>query len=311
MRASKPVLWLSAVVGALATIAAGAGVFMQAGVGQLTIQSVHGPQVELYGRGLYFRDSVFTGAAFQGTDVVTLLLGLPLLAAALAWQRREPLKGSLLLAGALAYFLYVYATMALAATYNELFLLYVALFGTSFFAFALLMVQLMTTPVRIARHLPNRNLGIFLLLAGALTAVVWLEAPVQTLVAGRPPRLIGAYTTLVTHAIDLAIVVPAVLLAATMILRRRVHGYILAFPLLTLLALLLPLIVAQTIFQLGAGITFTTPEIVGPIGGFVVFGGAAAWIVGVLLRSLALRTSPAAPVVRHRRPATPKRAPAG
>lgn len=38
--------------------------------------------------------------------------------------------------GALAYFLYVYATLALNAAYNDLFLVYVALFSASFFALA-------------------------------------------------------------------------------------------------------------------------------------------------------------------------------
>lgn len=39
--------------------------------------------------------------------------------------------------GTLACFLYTYASMALGATYNELFLLYVALFSVSLYTFVL------------------------------------------------------------------------------------------------------------------------------------------------------------------------------
>jgi type III secretory pathway component EscV len=64
-----------------------------------------------------------------------------------------------------------------------------------------------------------------------------------------------------------------------------VEGYLLAFPLLVLMTFLLPMIVAQTMFQLRADVSFTAGEIVGPIGGFVVLASLAVGLVVAVLRA--------------------------
>ncbi|MEX0660059.1 MAG: hypothetical protein WD080_13090 [Egibacteraceae bacterium] len=68
---------------------------------------------------------------------------------------------------------------------------------------------------------------------------------------GNPPRLLGGATTPVTDALDIAIIVPATILAGALLLRGRVAlGAVLAVPLLTLLVALTPAIIAQTIAQI-------------------------------------------------------------
>src|SRR4029450_14075606 len=89
-----------AVVGLLAT----------GGVTPRTVTSVHGELVELYGTGVYDDDTVFKGAGNRGSDLVTLLLAVPLLLAATAVYRRGSLRGALLLSGGLSWPLYLYAS---------------------------------------------------------------------------------------------------------------------------------------------------------------------------------------------------------
>lgn len=80
---------------------------------------------------------------------------------------------------------------------------------------------------------------------------------------------------------------PATIIAGVLLLRGRVAlGVVLAVPLLTLLVALTPVIIAQTIAQLAAGITFTTAEIVGPISGFLVLGGTGAVLLGKVLHAV-------------------------
>ena len=125
-----------------------------------------------------------------------------------------------------------------------------------------------------------------MLAAGLLTAYVWLEPIVGGLVAGQAPRWLEGYATMVTEVLDLGIIIPSAVLAGVMLLRRDPRGYLVAFPLLVILALLLPTIAVQTYLQLGAGVIFTTPEIVGPISGFLVFGLIAIAVIWILLRDL-------------------------
>jgi hypothetical protein len=98
---------------------------------------------------------------------------------------------------------------------------------------------------------------------------------------------------LFTHAFDIAVIVPAVIAAGVMILRGKAFGYVIAFSLLVLEALLLPLIAIATVVQIDLGIEFTPAEIVGPIAGFGVFAaGALAVIVAILRRVPPVRIDP-------------------
>jgi hypothetical protein len=166
--------------------------------------TVRGQVVQIHGRGLYRHDSVFIGAAYRAQDLVTLVVGVPLLLLA-TWRRRSgALRASLLSLGIIAYFLYLYLSMALAAAYNPLFLLYVALFSASFFALVVAMtspdLRRLTTPEALAGA-PRRGPALYLLVAGAVTLVVWLAPVVSALLGGQPPALLDHYTTYAEHEI--------------------------------------------------------------------------------------------------------------
>ena len=63
-------------------------------------------------------------------------------------------------------------------------------------------------------------------------------------------------------------------------------GYLMAVPLLILLALLAPLIAAQTVSQLAVGVVLTPGQIVGPVSGFVILALAAITVLWSLLRRI-------------------------
>ena len=279
---------LSLVVALGAVIATSAGLFWNGPTGPSTFTTLRGEVVDLYGHGLYRHDSLFTGAGYRGTDIVTLLIGVPLLLAAVAWFRRGSLRGTLLLSGILTYMLYVYGSMSLGAAFNGLFPLYVVLFSSSLFALGLTLREV--DPDRLKRaftaRAPHRATGIFLLAAGTITAVVWLMPLVGEMVKGNPPNLLDSYTTVVTDALDLGIITPLLFLSGVLILRRVTLGYLVAFPLIGIIVVLAPSIVAATISQRAAGVDFTPGEMIGPISGFTLLGLVAVGLLFRLLHSI-------------------------
>ena len=288
MRISKAVIGLSSLIVVLALIATGVGLFWQDGGSPFSFTTLRGGTATIYGQGLYRYDSLFAAAGYKGQDAVTLVLGIPLLVLCIVLYRRGSLRGGWLLMGMLAYFLYVYASMALGAAYNSLFLVYIALFSASLFAFVLAFtsIDLQTVSARFSTRLPHRAIAIFLFVSGLLTLFVWLEPLVGVLVRGQPPKLLAASTTIITDVLDLGIIVPALFLSGALVLRRDPRGYQIAFPLFVIIVILLPVIAASTASQLAAGITFTTGEIVGPISGFLVLGLIALAIIVAMLRSI-------------------------
>lgn len=288
MKSSTTVIWLSTLIALLALIAAGIGLFWQDGGQPFTFTSLRGQPVQIYGQGLYRYDTLFTGAANRANDVVTLILGLPLLVITTVLYHRGSLRGGLLLLGTLVYFLYLYGSYALGIAFNRLFLVYIALFSASLFAF----VQTFTSidrqvlAVRLSPHTPQRGLAIFMFASGLVTLIVWLQPLLSALLQNKAPELLGAYTTTITDVLDLGIITPATIIAGALLLRRDALGYLGAFSLLVLEVMLAPMIAAQTISQLSAGISFSMGAIVGPIMGFVILALVAGWMLVALLRSI-------------------------
>ena len=285
MNPSKVVIWLSVAVAVLGIVAAGGGLFWTTDGAPYVFTALSGDTVDIYGRGIYADDSVFKSGANRGGDVTTLFLATPVLLAALFYYRRGSVRGAIVLLGALTHFLYVYASLALGAAYNMLFLVYVAIFGCSFYAWLLLLFALQPLTLHFAAELPYRRIGAFLVACGVLTSFVWIEPLVSAFLAGRVPELLYHSTTMVTEALDLAAIVPACFAAGVLFWRRDRRGLIVAIPVLALLFFVGPSIAAMTVFQLADGISFTIPQIVGPIGGFLVLGVINLWVVAVILRA--------------------------
>src|SRR4051794_15763380 len=115
---------LVAAIGVLSLFAALTGLFWTRGHAPATFTPLRGDPVELYGSGIYCYSTIFQAGANRGSDLVTLVLGIPLLVITFMLYRRGSRRGQLLLVGTLVYFLYTYASIALGTTYNNLFLVY-------------------------------------------------------------------------------------------------------------------------------------------------------------------------------------------
>jgi hypothetical protein len=285
----RPILsWLVSAVVVLAVIVAGAGLFSQDGA-PFTFVSVQGREVEMYGVGIYANESAFKAPIQRGTDAVTLVIALPLLVYAFLRYRRGSLRGGLLLVGALSYLLYYGASLALGASYNELFLLYTALFSVAFFALAYAMTAIDPPALRacFSERAPARGAAIFMFVAGLGVYFIWLSEIVGPQMQGQPPgESLGPYTTMVTHALDMAIIAPTAILTGYYLLRRAPAGYLLAVPMLVLCSLIGAVVIVQTVFQALAGITFPIGVYIGMVGSWIVLGAFALWLAAAFFRSL-------------------------
>ncbi|MFP4344411.1 MAG: hypothetical protein ACLFU8_06955 [Anaerolineales bacterium] len=212
----------------LALVAALAGLWPAEGV-PYPLTNFRGEEVTINARGLYYWDTVSSAAQMQANDLVTLLLGLPLLAVSFWLARRGSLRGRLLLTGTLGFILYTYITMSFGAAYNPLFLVYVALFSLSLFAFILSMISfdLETLPSHFSERLPRRAIAGLLFFAAAFLSLAWLGRIVPTLTGDQAPVLENV-TTMFIQVMDLGLIVPLCVLAGVLLLRRSAWGYLLA-----------------------------------------------------------------------------------
>lgn len=288
MRPNKTLSILVPCIAVVASICAFTGIFSSFGGTPVQAVGLTGESLLLFGRGIYAADALMNGAGFFGTDFVTLLVVLPLLL--FSWKRYKTgsLQGSLMLSGAILFFLYNGASLAFAAAYNDLFLLYTALLSLSFFAFINLMGSIQRDEIAIAvsPRMPIKQIAIFLFISGSVVLLLWGSEIVGSLVSGVKPEYLGRYTTAVTHALDMGMIAPAVILAGILILRKNAQGYRIAFPLLMLNVLIGPTVIAQTVVQILCGVEFSMGQLIGMIGSWIILAGFGIRTIISLYRGL-------------------------
>ena len=195
---------LASMVSVLLLVTAGAGLF-----GQNVYDAFAPPK--------YVQES-------RAQDLITLALGIPLLAAALIAVRRGRAWGFPLWTGVLAYELYVYAIYAFGGVYNIFFLAYIAVASLSLYGIVGVLggVDGAWFQQSVDEKMPRRWIGGFFLLIAAIFAAIWIESVVETISTGieNSGHLI--------FVIDLMIVLPAFAISAVKLFRRQAMGDVLA-----------------------------------------------------------------------------------
>jgi hypothetical protein len=229
LKNQRALSWMVPAIFGLALFAAAMGLFYQTPGQPYPYTNHRGEQVMLNGSGLYFYDTVSSAAQMQGNDLVTLVVGLPLLAVSAWLAFRGSLRGRLLLTGTLGFFLYTYMSMGMLTSYNALFLVYVALFILSLYGFILGMLSfdLADLPRHFSPRLPHGWVAGVMFAGGGFLGLAWLGRIGMPLLQNSTPALDNT-TTLVIQTMDLTLIVPLAFVGGILLLRRSAWGYLLS-----------------------------------------------------------------------------------
>ncbi len=239
------------------------GLFWQTEGQPYEFQTLRGETVMIHGEGLYQNDTVSIAAQAIAQDIVTLLVGIPMLIIATIQFRKGSLQGKLLLAGILGYFLYTYTSYSNGLAYNSLFLVYVTLFALVLFTFisTLKTIDIPSLPDHLSAHLPNRGIAIFLFVFGGFLLLAWLERIGTGWLTNQPPFGLESYTTLAVQVLDLGIIVPTSFLSGVLIWKQRPWGYMLSSIMLICGLTMFLAIIAMIINEYLAGVHLTMAEV--------------------------------------------------
>ena len=229
----------------------------------------------------HYRDPEGFHTALYAQDLTILLIGVPVLALGLWYATRGSLRGSVVWLGGLSYMTYIWATVAFSVAWNPFFLGYVVLFGLSLFTLVGGLAAIDEAEVHDAVHgriSPVVYSGFLWVIALGLS-LLWLGDLVPPMLEGTTPTIVeelGEQAT-VSHAIDLAVVVPALAISGYLLWRERPWGYVFGGVVLLLGALLAPTITAMTVVLVLEGeITVPVWAIVFTMLPIVIAAGLAA-----------------------------------
>ena len=272
MKQQSALYWLVPLIAMLALLAAGIGLFYPNEGSQFAFTTVRGETVQIWGQSWYRYDTPIGALSFKAGDLITLFLAVPVLIVSFVLYRQGSMRGGLLMAGALAYFLYTYISLGFGAMYNNLFLIYILIFSASLFGLILTLTSfdVKALPAHFAETLPYRGIGIFLVVSGVILSLVWLALSIiPALLQSKAPPEAYFYTTFMTGILDIGIVAPALVIAGVLLLRRAALGYLLASTLLVFTSILGPNLTAggtiqvlEEVITIGQAMVFTIPFII-------------------------------------------------
>lgn len=225
---------LTAAIIPLAAVAAGAGLLLP---------------------GIY-RDPAWLVPQARGQDLVTLLAVLALAIVYPAVRRCEA-RAVLAWLGLLGYLAYTYTGAAFAYSFNSLFLLYVVLFSLTVLELGRALANLDAEGIRngFDGGTPVRPVAAFLALVALMLLVLWLSQIVPALVGGTVPDAVSRSNGSLKYvfALDLGLVVPASLLGAWWLLRRKAWGFVLAGLVLAKATTMGLALLSMTLFTVAGG----------------------------------------------------------
>ncbi|MFC7046499.1 hypothetical protein ACFQH6_14780 [Halobacteriaceae archaeon GCM10025711] len=177
----------------------------------------------------FYRDAPVLVPQVLGQDLLTLVVALPALAVGLYAAVRGSLRGYVVWLGVTGYLLYTYASYAFMTAFNPLYLVYVALFGLTLFTFVGAVARVDPRTLQRAVDLGSvRPYVGYQVLVAVLVGFAWLSELVPASLAGTVPPSIAAtgLPVNVIYSLDLAVVLPAFVVSAVLLRRRRPWGYV-------------------------------------------------------------------------------------
>lgn len=256
MNISKTALWLSVLVAILVMIASGSGLLFTS---------------------TYARETTPWAIQAVAQDLANLV-SVAVLLIAVYFVSRGSIKALLVWMGALLSLLYAYVIFAFASHFNSLFLVYVAIVGLSFYTFFSSVLGLQ--PEHLQPHFVAvtraRVVSLYLLLVAVLFALLWLSQDIPAVVAAKAPQSVMANGLLTNpvHVLDLGFYLPAMIITAILLWRRKFLGYFFATPLL--------------VFSFLTGIGIIAIDVVTGIRGFPTSLGVDLFIAVLSVVSLVL-----------------------
>lgn len=227
-----------------------------------------------------YRDVAWIKATWFGNDLVTLLIAVPLLLGAMRFASQGSTRTRLIWLGVLGYAVYNYTYYVLGTALNVFFAIYVLTFVVSVASLILGLVG--TDAALVATAFPGRTParaigGYYVFVATGLSAV-WLGTWAAYVFAGRPTPVETEAFHLVA-ALDMTLMVPALVTGGVLLWRRRPWGYVIAAVAGIQASLYLLVLSVNSVVSISRGIVAAPGEL--PIWGtlMVLTSSATAWLV--------------------------------
>lgn len=235
-------LWISVFISALVTITSVLGIFF---------------------KGTYSRETEAWAVQAIGQDYANLAVVFLLLICTY-YLSKNSLRAYLIWLGAFIYLVYAFVIYAFFVHFSFLFLVYVAILGSSSYTLARGLMAAATTnlsPSFLSITRSRKIVSALLMLTGILFSALWLSEIVPDLLSGKIPSSLietGLWVNPV-HVLDLGFVLPGMIITSVLLWKGKTWGFLMAVPLMVFLVTMGMGIIATFVISAMRGMPSSLP----------------------------------------------------
>jgi hypothetical protein len=228
-------------------------------------------------RGVYGDETENWATQARGQDIGNLVAVVTLLLSGFR-RHRGSHRAALVWLGTLFYLVYAYVVYSMAVHFNALFLVYVAVLGLSSYAVMFSVNGLRAENASYHEPAARQVAGYTCMAIGVLFGLLWLSELVPATLSGEAPQSVidaGLWVNPI-HVIDLAVLLPALIIAGWQTVQGKASGQFFVGPLLTFSVLMGISIVAAMVLMTVKGFENTLPPLL-MVSVVVLISFFAAW----------------------------------
>jgi len=199
----------------------------------------------------YARDSISMGVQGMGQDIVDLFFVLPLLTLSFLFTLKDSKNASFIFTGIIFYISYSFVIYSFGVHFNDLFLLYCIILGSSFYLFILMVINLNSMEIEnwFSENVPLKSIAVFLIIIAVMFYLLWLKDIIPAILDNEIPKTISENNLQVNpvHVLDISIALPGLIVTSVLLLKKQKIGFILAPVLLVFIIILAIALIAMVI----------------------------------------------------------------
>lgn len=185
---------------------------------------------------IYQRETLSMAAQGVGQDIFDLFIIVPLLLISLFYATKGIREALIILGGSVFYTMYSFFIYSFGIHFNALFIFYCFTLGASFYLFVLIITEFVDSDVEnwFGKNPPVKSTALFFVLVAVMFYIIWFSDIIPAMLSNSIPKSVSSETLIVNpvHVMDLAFVLPGLILTSFLLIKKRRLGFVLTLILL-------------------------------------------------------------------------------
>jgi len=189
--------------------------------------SIHGQEIDIYGgNGPYRFDSINKAVMFRGFDIVNIFIVVPVFILGILLLLRKKSLSLIILLSCNVYLTYNYLIGAMGNSFNELFLIWTALFSIGIWGAIIILngMKSLGAPTFFDVNFPRKTMIGYMLILATFLFFYYLIEVITSYANKTVPITLQHYTTLELASLELGIMVPLHIIAAILLIKKLQKG---------------------------------------------------------------------------------------